>query len=195
MVKRRIFTAIELPDSLKNTAEFYLEPFFREADIRIPEKDGWHITVNFMGYLNETEILEIQRVLDGAVSRSKAFELVPFNVQFVPEDRPRMVWMSFKKSPEFEKLRKEIEVEISQRQKKGLFRGFRLEQREASPHVTLARFEPADFRKFKKFLPDGGIDISAEAGPIKAESINMMESRLSPQGAAYQKIFSVSLMK
>lgn len=69
MEKCRIFLAIEIPDKLKNIAESCIRPFYKEKFVRIPEKEGWHITVVSDGYLDETEIKALEVITVRAVSR------------------------------------------------------------------------------------------------------------------------------
>jgi len=194
MDKRRIFIAIDVPGALKNIAESYLEPFFKERSVRIPKKEGWHITVVFCGYLDETETGALQDVVEKAVSQNKPFRLTPLKIVFAPENRPRMVWLTFGSS-EFAKLKLQIQNGILAEQRdaclparQGLFRGFSEERRDALPHLTLARFEERDFLRLKKFLPQEGADIYGEAESFEADSINIMESRLSREGAEYEVI-------
>ena len=109
MSKKRIFVAIDVPEEIKNTAESCIESFYKERYVRIPKRDGWHITVSFCGYVNETELERLEKVAGRAVSFFKPFYLVPDRVSFVLDRRshmrPRMVWLHFKSSLEFTKLK------------------------------------------------------------------------------------------
>jgi len=200
MPKRRIFIAIQVPEELKNTAEFYMKPFFpakggsafggNDRDIKIPRKEGWHITVVFCGYFDEKEVEELKKIIKSIVSESKPFELSPSKILFAPSFRPRMIWLDFKKSSEFAKLKMKIENEIIKKQKDGFFKNFRQEMREPHPHLTLARFEEKYFPNIKKFLPVGGIDLTKEAAPFLVKNIDIMESHLSRSGADYEILCS-----
>lgn len=200
MPKRRIFIAIQVPEELKNAAEFYMKPFFpagsgsafggNDRNMRIPKREGWHITVIFCGYFDEKEVEELKKIIKSVVSESKPFELFPSKILFAPPSRPRMIWLDFKKSSEFAKLKMKIEDEIIKKQKDGFFRNFRQEMREPHPHLTLARFEEKYFPNIKKFLPVEGIDLSKEAAPFLVENIDIMESHLSRGGADYEILCS-----
>jgi 2'-5' RNA ligase len=184
-MKYRIFIAIDLPDELKNIAEAYIELFYKENFVRIPKREGWHITLIFCGYLNETEIDLLKEIIEKIVSHIQSFFLVSATILFAPEMRPRMVWLKFQNSPDFAKLRKQIETEIIEKQKQGFFKNFREEKRTHLPHLTLARFDERYFHNFKNLLPQQGVDISEEAKPFLVDSIKIMESRLSRAGAEY----------
>jgi 2'-5' RNA ligase len=193
MPKRRIFIAIQVSEELKNTAEFYMKPFFDDRNIRIPRKEGWHITVIFCGYFNEKEIEELGKIVKGIALESKSFEITPQKILFAPPNRPRMIWLDFKNSPEFAKLKLKIEDEIIKKQKEGFFKNFRQEIREPHPHLTLARFEEKHFPNIKKFLPKEGIDLTKETAPFQIKSIDIMESHLLRAGADYGIVSNIAL--
>ena len=173
MNKKRIFVAINIPDSLKNSLENYLEPFFKENPVRITDKLGWHVTVVFCGYLHETQITAMEEALEEKVKGFSPFKLEPAAVSFAPDNNPRMVWLKFKNSSEYSKLCGEFSEFAD---KKMLL---------PVPHVTLARFEPEYFHRFKKLLPAGGIDVSGESESFTVDSVEIMESHLGPSGAKY----------
>ena len=166
MPKRRIFISIDVPDELKNIAENYLESF-------LFKKENWHITIVFCGYLNEEELARLKESAKNIALEIQSFELTPDKIIFAPPQRtPRMVWLTFKPSPEFLNLSKN-------------FSEFSQEKREQSPHLTLARFKEEHYSNLKKFLPQDGVDLKNETKPFRIESINIMESHLSSLGPKY----------
>jgi 2'-5' RNA ligase len=181
MAKQRIFVAIDVSSELKNILEAYLEPFFKERFVRIPKKEGWHVTVSFCGYLDETEVRHLEEILKRAVSLFKPFYLKPDKVSFAldrrPHSKPRMVWLYFEKSPEFSKLKSFIEKEMG------------LKQKESIPHLTLARFKEQYYSNLKNYLPEGGVDLKDEAESFLVNSVKIYESHLSSEGAEYKLIF------
>lgn len=191
--KRRIFIAINVPDGLKNILEGIIAPFYRERFVRIPKRDGWHVTLVFCGSLHETEIERLKRLVERAATKIEPFCLIPSFVSFSPDANPRMVWLKFNFSPEFEKLKKEIEGEILAEQKIGFFNNFLPERRSSLPHLTLVRFGERHFDKIKKNLPEEGIDISKESPPVFVNSIDIVESELTKDGALYKNIFNIKL--
>lgn len=188
MERKRIFIAINIPDDLKNTLEARMKPFYGEKTVRVSKKEGWHITVVFCGYLNETETDILGEILNETVSRFRVFSLLPLKIVFAPEGRPRMVWLEFSGSKEFKKLKIEIEGKMRMKQRGGFFSGFRPENRSVLPHLTLSRFEEKNFYRLKNLLPEEGIDLSGETGPVRVESVDITESRLSRDGAEYALI-------
>lgn len=193
MPKCRIFIAVQVPEEVKNAAEFYLKPLLDDRNLRIPKREGWHITVVFCGYLDENEIEELGKVVETAALESKSFEIVPQKILFAPPHRPRMIWLDFKNSPEFAKLKMRIEDGILKKQKEGFFRNFRQETRESHPHLTLARFEERHFNNIKKFLPKESIDLTKETSPFPVKNLDIMQSHLSRSGADYALLNKINL--
>jgi 2'-5' RNA ligase len=203
MPKHRIFIAIQVSEEVKNAGEFYLKPFLsarggsafggNDKNIRIPKREGWHVTLVFCGYLDEKEIEELKKIVKNVSSEFKSFEISPFKILFAPPNRPRMIWLNFNKSSQFADLKNKIENSLISRQKDDLFRNFRKENREPNPHLTLARFEEKYFPNVKKFLPENGIDLTEETAPFLAESIDIMESHLSRSGADYKILTKIIL--
>ncbi len=144
------------------------------------------MTVVFCGYLDETETKVLEEITARAVSQIKPFSFEPEKIVFAPENRPRVVWLRFRSSSGFEKLKTQIEDEIVRKQAEGLFGDFKRETRMTVPHLTLARFEEIYFSHFKKLLPEGGIDLKNETETFLAESVQIMESYLSREGAEYE---------
>ncbi len=193
MSKRRIFIALQVSEELKNTAEAYLEPFFNDKNIRIPKREGWHITVVFCGYLDDKEMEVLAEIVKNVCSKFKSFELAPQKILFAPRNRPRMIWLTFKNSSQFADLKSKIENEMIPYQTKGLFKSFRQEMREPNIHLTLSRFEENYFPQIKNILPREGVDLSKEANSFPAKNIDIMESQLSRSGAEYEVISSAQL--
>ena len=193
MPKRRIFIAVQVPEEVKNTAEFYLKPFLNDRNIRIPKKEGWHITLIFCGYLDDKEETALEEIVKRAVLGLKSFEFAPRKILFAPLSRPRMIWLTFVAPAGFANLKNKIENDILALQSCGLFRDFRRENREPNSHLTLARFEENYFWQIKKFLPEKGVDLTEETEPFSAKSVDIMESHLSRQGADYELVLSITL--
>jgi 2'-5' RNA ligase len=87
-----------------------------------------------------------------------------------------MVWLEFNNSPAYLELSKALMPFAD----KTMLKPF--------PHITLVRFNEADFANLKKLLPAGGLDISSEIKPIEVSSIDIMESHLNREGAHYEII-------
>ena len=156
MPKHRVFISIDIPEELKNIIESHLASFLFKKEI-------WHITAVFCGYLDEKELNKLKETTEKIVQNTKKFELIPAKIIL---KNNRMIWLTFKTSPEFLKLTKE-------------FTNFNQEAREQIPHVTLVRLKKEDYSNFEKIL---------SVKPFLVELISIMESHLSPNGPKYELI-------
>lgn len=134
------------------------------VSIDIPEElrknENWHITVVFCGYLDNEELDKLKEKTKEIAQNTKKFELTPDKIIL---KNNRMIWLTFKYSPQFVNLCKKFS-ELGQC-------GF-------SPHITLVRLKNnKEHPRFDNLLP---------AKPFMVESINIMESHLSLQGAKYE---------
>lgn len=174
MSKHRIFVAIDIPEELKDIIETHIEPFYKNNLARVVERENWHITAVFCGYLDDEELKKLKEKVKEVAEKTEKFALIPNKIIFAPPNKkPRMVWLTFKPSQIFSKLCKSFS---------GLFQ----DNREQSPHLTLVRFKEFHYPNLKNLLPENGIDLENETKPFMVESINIMESHLSPKGPKYE---------
>ena len=195
MPKQRIFIAVQIPDSLKNILEKELEKRLNKKSenssrknlIRFIKKENWHITVSFLGYLSSEEIEIIKKIITEETIGINPFYLQPDKIIWAPHGSiKRMIWLDFKKSPEFEKLKNNIENAIISWQKENYFNNFKREQRQNNVHLTLAKFEPRIFKNIQKTIPPQGIFLK-EKGDLEVKNVDIMESNLSNTGAEYKR--------
>ena len=199
MPKQRIFIAVQIPDSLKNILEKELEKRLNKKSenssrknlIRFIKKENWHITVSFLGYLSSEEIEIIKKIIAEETTGINPFYLQPEKIIWAPYGPiKRMIWLDFKKSPQFEKLKNNIENAIISWQKENYFNNFKREQRQNNVHLTLAKFEPRIFKNIQKTIPPQGIFLK-EKGDLEVKNVDIMESRLSGDGAEYKTVLKI----
>jgi len=184
MIKRRLFIAVNLPDDIKKKLLDYQTkwPDLDPKQIRWVTKDNLHITLIFIGYVNDDEMYEICNVAKQVAKRHEPFFI---NLEKIivgpPRDTPRMFWVEGQKSQELANLQKDLENGLA---------GGNLMQKEArafKPHITLARFRFA----IAKILPEN-IEESFKA-QIPVDTIEVMQSELHRTGAQYTILESVEL--
>ncbi|MFC1756847.1 RNA 2',3'-cyclic phosphodiesterase [Patescibacteria group bacterium] len=183
MGDHRIFVSIDVPTDLKNIAEAYIGSFYNQKFVKIRQQKNWYITVVFCGYLSREKLGNLTKFVEQVVSRMESFYLTPSTITFAPTgSHPRMVWVNFKNSPQFLKLNSLFSDYIDE------------DTLDPIPHITLAKFNKKHFDDIDHFLPENGIDILNESQSFLVESINIMESNLTPEGAEY-KLLSRSSLK
>lgn len=183
MTKRRLFIAINLPEGVKNKLIDYQQKWI-DLDpklIRWVGKGNLHITLVFIGYVNDDEMYEICNMMKEVAKKHEPFFINLERIILGPPGRtPRMFWVEGEKSQELGELQNDLENVLT---------GGNLAKKEARsyrPHITLARFRY-----------DLAITLPKVDEPFKAqipvETIEVMQSNLKRTGAEYSVLESVSL--
>lgn len=143
------------------------------------EPENMHFTYKFLGAVDENKIPEITSTLDSylRVYESK-LEFRGLGV-FPHPKSPRILWLGL-----YNPDRSVFDAAMGIDEKMAKI-GFSPEKRKFLPHVTLVRV--------KKSLSTGFLDILREYKNIEAEpmdqfSINLIESKLTPEGPIYSII-------
>lgn len=179
-MKRRIFLAIDLPPELKQRISEVIKQW-HWLPIRWSKPENWHITLIPPMYLDDRGA-ELLTVL---VSRSRFGK--PFPVRFSrvvlapPGVQARMIWLEGDTPSELPQLKKKLEkLWVSEPALPPL----KPESRPSALHVTLARFEPGELKELEsKTRTLGEVDFRFEANEVA-----VMESRLKPSGAEYERL-------
>ena len=157
--------------------------------IRWIKPENLHLTLIFLGYLSDEELLEVLKITREVALRNQPFSINLIKVCYGPPKKmpPRMVWAEGKKSEELEKLQKDLENSLFAASIKGLER----ETRPYTPHLTLGRIRQWEFRQIE---PEERPEISEEMNlSFEVNSIEVMESQLKRGGAEYVVLESAPL--
>lgn len=184
-MRHRIFIAINLPEEVKKELSSFQEKlghlFENNNVIRWTKKDNIHITLLFLGYITDQELLEVSKSIKEIVKNHKPL-LVDINkVCYGPPKKmpPRMVWAQGQKSSELTSLKADFEKLISS------------ENKAFSPHITLGRIKQWEWKSIEpEERPEIDEDISLS---FEADSIEIMESKLKSGGPEYTILESVKL--
>jgi len=199
-MKHRIFIAVNLPEDIKENLLSYQkkidELFAFDLDeaslakpIRWTKKENLHITLVFLGYIKEEELLEVFRIVEDVALRNKSFEVRLTKICYAPPNKmpPRMVWVVGERSSEFTVLRDDLENSLATSEQVS----FTPENRAFSPHITLGRIKLWQWRQIEpEERPDISEDISLN---FWVNSIEIMESRLKRGGSEYTVLKSYPL--
>ena len=185
MVKR-IFLAINLPEELKSKL-FALKGKWANLPARWVPKENIHLTLLFLGYLDEKQIEAVARVCQDLSSLFQPFYLRINRVIYGPDQRnPRMVWATLEKSSSLEKLQRYLREAIYKLEE---FKYKKMEEREFLPHITLARIKSWSLKRMED-RPNINFEILLD---FPVQSIEIMESKLKKTGAEYTILKSISL--
>lgn len=187
----RSFIAINLPEALQDNISA-LADRFRSRIKHGRTKVTWvksgsiHLTLKFLGSV-ETEIVpSILERLEEAASGVRPFSMVLGDLGVFPNlNQPRVIWVGVQKGEEDVcNLQKRVEDSLSKLD-------FKIEKRVFSPHLTLGRIKALGSRgEVLRALNDLKVP---EIGGTEVTQVALMKSTLTPQGAIYTELGSVSL--
>lgn len=189
MLKRkRTFIAICLPDNIKEQlSEFQRK--WPELPCKWVKKENLHITLNFLGDLKQERIDKAFEVLQEISEKNNQFSILFNKICYGPDQKipPRLVWAQGENTKEFLKLKQELDSLLAEKI------NFTIENRNFTPHITLARIKKWDWQKIDlEERPDVNLSISIQ---IQINSIEIMESRLKRTGAEYKILKSFKLKR
>jgi 2'-5' RNA ligase len=191
MEQIRSFIAIELPDELK--AELVqLEARLKSVDqpfVKWVDPYSIHMTLKFLGNVSASSIGEITRAMEEATRGVSSFNLQVGDLGVFPNlRRVQVAWVGL--SGEIDKI-----ARLQQRIESSLTPlGFTPESRKFVPHLTLARVRNQASLNERQRLGELIASTSFKAvHNIKVDSISLMKSQLTRQGAIYSRISSAGL--
>ena len=191
----RIFIAINLPEKVKTELEklekeieSLFPPKLNRGMFRWVKKENLHITLLFIGSVRDEEIPKISQIVKDIAQSQKPFSLRIEKVSYGPPKKipPRLIWVDVERKPELSEIADKLKKEMAE---SGILR--KVEQREFSPHITLARIKSF---WWKRIEPEERPEIEREiALDFEVNSIEIMESKLKKTGAEYTTLESAKL--
>jgi 2'-5' RNA ligase len=183
----RLFIAIELPPEIKQGIAKVQEQL-REtgANANWTRPEGIHLTLKFLGEVEEAKTREIMQTLAGATQGIGKLNLEVAGAGAFPTGKnPRVLWLGV--TGDVEKLGLlQGAVEDAM-----VTLGFEREERTFSPHLTLARI------KFPKPRDNWQQKIESirdvKLGGFEADRVSLMKSELKREGAVYTEIGRIEL--
>lgn len=188
MQQLRLFWAVNLPiDIKKRLAGLQANLKGTPANVKWVEQQNLHLTVKFLGNIDNCLVSEITRVVSEAVAGTGTIELALRGLGFFPNPRrPRVVWVGLQ--GEVDKLRL-----LHRRVGECLVKlGWALDNQNFTPHLTLGRLRTS---QGSEELVNKVNELGAnwDMSDITVSTIDLMKSMLTPKGPVYQVINSVKL--
>lgn len=151
------------------------------------ENDNLHISLKFLGDLNDAQIEKTISLLQKASAESQHFSMtLAKNIGSFPNfTRPRVIWAGIEKGND---LISRLYFSVEKIMKSEVF--YKSESR-FTAHITLARIKHIGYPKRLKYFIDN-ITIDNIAQQVK--TIELMESQLGKEGPKYHVIYSFSFL-
>ncbi|ACL69940.1 RNA 2',3'-cyclic phosphodiesterase [Halothermothrix orenii] len=187
----RLFIAVNIPDRTKDLIERKLITIKRQVrqGIKWVKKDNWHITLKFIGEVGDEKVSEIKDSLESISERVKPFSITINGPGAFPDiTRPRVMYLSIKEgSDNLTSVYKLLEKDL-------IDRGFKADDREFTPHLTLARSRRrTDLNQLSKRLNKVVESLEDFKARVNINKLSLMKSELYRTGPVYKEIFSVFL--
>jgi 2'-5' RNA ligase len=175
----RTFIAIDLETGLKTALEGLIRALQKtRADVRWARTNGLHLTLKFLGEIDEEKSAAVKRVIGEVAGRHASFPLRLEGTGAFPGDQnPRVLWAGFAADPGLLAFQDELERELERE-------GFPREERDFHPHLTLGRVKgPGRVREAMLELEKHR---GENFGEMTVRRVALFESRLRPDGPEYR---------
>ena len=189
MEQWRLFWAVNLPAPLKAKLASLQEKLKQtNADAKWVEEQNLHLTLQFLGDVDAQKTASLTGNMQNALDGFPAFCLRLGGLGFFPNARrARVFWAGITGDlASLQRLHEQV-------QKANLLSGFPAEERDFSPHLTLARLRSnRGLSALLKAVEELG-ESAADLGELSVTSVDLMKSELSRRGPTYTILAAVKL--
>ncbi len=179
----RTFIALELDDALQRHLSGAIHRMAQALPrLKWVDPAGIHLTLAFLGELNDEQLAEAMQASAIAAQNASPFRYRLTQLgAFGSSRQPRVLWMGVDEpTGKLARLHRNLNRELEQR-------GFTIDARPFSPHLTLARIkealQPFELQTLQRFLADA--QLNAPSPYYHVHHLNVMKSELSRAGAKY----------
>ena len=176
----RLFTALDLPEDVRlDIADTY----YAMLGARWVPVDNLHITLRFIGEVNEPAVADITHALELVEHAPFTFSLSGVGY-FPPRKKPNLLWVGIAPNESLQRLRTRVDRAITNA-------GFSHEGRKFHPHITVARLsDESPLTRIGQFLSSNSLFKSTG---IAVSQFHLYTSTPTAEGTCYQKIASYDL--
>ncbi len=175
----RAFIAVNLSEELRRQLAEAQDGLRRSgADVKWVRPEGIHITLKFLGWVEDDRVLQVGDAVAAAVSGARAFRLGLEGMGSFPSAAaPRVIWVGVKEgAQQLADLARRVEDALEPL-------GFAREERPFSPHVTIGRCRsPRGRQELVKLVEQ---EHERRFGEMEVVRVELMRSDLHPAGPTY----------
>lgn len=178
----RAFIAVEIDSEIKKRLSEYINKLkMTGADVKWVVPENIHLTLIFLGYIEEDILPGLNRIIGDLASNLESFNIRIENIGAFPNlKRPRVVYVCVTdKGSNLLKLYENLNKGVGEL-------GIKEESRKYVGHITLGRI------KTQKNISKLTIALKTETrcffGSDKVNSLTLMQSKLTPKGPIYSKL-------
>jgi 2'-5' RNA ligase len=187
----RAFVAIELPKEIRDSLSDIQEKLkTAQADVKWVRPQNIHLTLKFLGDINEEQLAKINLILDTLSKDKKNFSIRIASLGAFPKiDYPRVIWAGIDRG---ESQTQELAKALEERAEKI---GIPKEDRKFSSHITIGRIR-SNLRKDKLVAGLKELQGYFNETPqeFKVNKITLFKSTLTPRGPIYEILKEANLI-
>lgn len=187
MEKIRTFVAVQLPQEIhRRLAKIVGVLSGSGADVKWVAEDNFHVTMKFLGPVEQDHIPEVLRAIGSSLSGLAPFDLQLTDLGAFPRiTHPSVIWAGISTgSKDLKTIAARLEAAMEPL-------GFKRESREFSAHVTLGRVR--SMRGSEQLRASMERLRNEEIGHFTVQRIAVMKSDLKPSGPVYTPIAEFEL--
>jgi 2'-5' RNA ligase len=175
----RLFAAIDVPEQIRERLERVITHLRPSAHVKWSAVYNLHITLKFIGEWPAPELEKLQTAL-AAVTPRPPVQIDVRGVGWFPnQHHPRVFWAGIVAGPELQTLARDIESALEPV-------GVAREEREFSPHLTLARIkQPTPLHTLRQAVTDLE---PVDFGTLAADRFCLYRSQPGSAGSIYTKL-------
>jgi RNA 2',3'-cyclic 3'-phosphodiesterase len=183
----RAFWAIDLPESYR-VGLAAIQDYLRKsgADVRWTSVAGIHLTLKFLGDIEENQVEALAAAASGVAGATPGFTLDVKGVGTFPGPKnPRVIWLGLSGQTDIlARLVRNLEQAFAPL-------GFPPEKRTFTPHLTLGRVRSSQGREaLNRSLETVPLPVFSE---FSVKELVLYRSTLRPQGALYTPLRRIAL--
>jgi len=186
----RLFVAVDLPGQVRE-ALARLQGGLKShdlSDLRWVRPQGIHLTLKFLGETPAGRVAAITKALAGAIGGRPGFRLALGALgTFGGRRRPRVLWLDI--TGDIERLR-ELQAAVEEALVEV---GFPPEERDFSPHLTLARVPQPGRPGTAERIVQALESVAAPRAEFDVREVVLIRSTLQPGGAVYERLAAFPL--
>lgn len=185
----RTFIAIELPEAIRTILSRLQDELKQtQADVKWVKPENIHLTLKFLGEIEQDLVKKINSILDEIVQERSSFSLYLSNLGAFPKlQYPRVIWIGITNDKAVIEIAKDIEKEM-------IKIGLPAESRPFSTHITLGRVRSGlNRRALIEKLEFLNKNLSTPRPEFKVCSLTLFKSSLTPHGPIYEAISNCPL--
>ena len=185
---KRLFIAVPIREGTRTqiVRGIFNDPSVKRLPVRWTAYQNLHLTLQFLGDVEEKRIPELKKIMDALSIPETADDLSFTGLGAFPDKAaPKILWLGIREHQLLRQLQRGLTNSL-------LRAGFEADRKAFKPHLTLGRV------KNEAQIPSAAMDQLSEliAGqqisPSPADRITLFESRLQPAGPIYTALYEAS---